>query len=134
MAQTTYQVILSTDGKHTVIVTSDDPEKVKAASGWAKATYDGIVERYGGKAYPKHVEGGQNHNGEAANHIGLNHSAAAQNHDFGDSQNQVAEQAPVCGVHGVLMVRVQGKHGPFYSCHEKNPDGNWCSYKPKIAA
>ena len=47
MNNATYQVILSTDGKHTVIVTSGDPQAVKAASTWAQVTYDRIVQRYG---------------------------------------------------------------------------------------
>jgi hypothetical protein len=38
--------------------------------------------------------------------------------------------APICGIHSTPMVQVQGKHGPFWSCHEKNVDGSWCSYKP----
>ena len=115
MAQTTYQVILSTDGKHTVIVTSDDPNAVKAASGWAKATYDAIVDKYGLKAYPKAAEGAHNQNGAV-------------------KESKVGEQVPLCAVHGVPMARVQGKHGPFWSCHERNPDDSWCSYKPSAAA
>lgn len=37
---------------------------------------------------------------------------------------------PECGVHHIAMVLVQGKKGPFWSCHQKNFDGSWCSYKP----
>ncbi len=40
------------------------------------------------------------------------------------------EEPPICGVHEIPMVRVQSRRGPFWSCHEKNPDGSWCSYKP----
>lgn len=108
MAQTTYQVILSTDGKHTVIVTSDDPASIKAAGSWAKATYEAIVERYGVKQNPKFPRPEQR-------------SAAEQALD--------REETPICRVHGVAMVRVDGKRGPFWSCHEKNPDDSWCSYK-----
>jgi hypothetical protein len=107
MAQTTYQVILSTDGKHTVIVQSDDPTAIKVAMGWAKSTYDGIVERYGGKAYPK--------------------SASAE-------MNANNGEVPTCGVHGVPMNRVEGRHGSFWSCHEKDSAGSWCSYKPSVSA
>src|SRR5260370_35602949 len=46
MTQATYQVILSTDGKQTVIVTSDNAEEMKAAASWASATYELLVERY----------------------------------------------------------------------------------------
>ena len=42
----------------------------------------------------------------------------------------VGEAPPQCGVHRIAMVLVQGKKGPFWSCHQKNIDGSWCSYKP----
>lgn len=41
-----------------------------------------------------------------------------------------ALQGPECAVHFMPMVRVQGKLGPFWSCHQKNLDGSWCTYKP----
>ncbi len=102
MAQNTYQVILSTDGKHTVIATSDDVTTVKAALAWAKATYDQIVGSYGLKHEQHHKRGEQN--GE--------------------------EAVPVCPVHNAPMVKQEGKFGPFWSCHERNEDGSFCSYRP----
>ena len=49
-----------------------------------------------------------------------------------------AFQAPVCEVHGIPMtlkpagVSRAGKPYPaFWSCSQKNPDGTYCSYKPK---
>src|SRR5205085_8898934 len=39
-------------------------------------------------------------------------------------------ELPFCGVHSTPMTQVQGKHGPFWSCHQRNPDGSWCSFKP----
>ena len=102
MAQTTYQVILSSDGKHTVIATSDDPVTAKQACAWAKDTYDRLVQIYGLK-YEQYQKGRENGNGE---------------------------NAPVCGVHNLPMVRQNGKHGPFWSCHQRNADGSFCSYKP----
>ena len=101
MAQTTYQVTLSTDGKHTVIATTDDKMTAKSVLGWAKATYDRVVEIYGTKA------------------------------DLYQKTNGNGETAPTCGVHHVPMVKVDGKAGPFWSCHQKNPNGTWCSVKPK---
>ncbi len=102
MAQTTYQVILSTDGKMTIIGTTDDQAMAKSVFGWAKATYDRVVEVYGTKAdlYQK------------ANGHGNGH-----------------ENLPVCGVHHVQMTLVNGRKGDFWSCHEKNPDGSWCNYR-----
>ena len=43
---------------------------------------------------------------------------------------QLELEPPICGVHQIPMVRVNGREGPFWSCHEKNEDGSWCSYKP----
>ncbi len=40
---------------------------------------------------------------------------------------------PECGVHHIAMVLVQGRKGPFWSCHEKNIGGSWCSYRPSGA-
>jgi hypothetical protein len=102
MANTTYQVILSTDGKHTVIVSSDDPSAIKAASSWAQGAYERLVERYG-----------------------LKHEQYQRN---GESRAQ--ERAPQCAIHHVPMVKVQGRRGEFWSCHQRNEDGSWCSYRP----
>src|SRR3954462_3214252 len=109
MTQTTYQVILSSDGKHTVIATSDNQGEMKLASAWAKITYDAIVERYGLKSDQK---------------------TPGVERDGGEEE----EDAPICKIHKVPMVQVQGRNGPFWSCHEKNEDGSWCHYKPPILA
>ena len=37
---------------------------------------------------------------------------------------------PECAVHLLPMTRVEGRMGPFWSCHQKNIDGGWCTYKP----
>src|SRR5262245_46570099 len=106
MAQTTYQVVLSTDGKHSVIVTTDNQGETKLGLAWAKATYEHLVAQYGLKGKqrqaPSEPEAGDNQPGEA----------------------------PICAVHNVPMAWQQGKKGFFWSCHEKNADGSWCSYKP----
>lgn len=103
MAISNYQVILSTDGKHTVIASGDDQASAKAAVAWASAVYDRIVAKYGLK------KDQYKNNGELQ----------------GD-----AEAVPECGVHHLPMLKVQGKKGDFWSCHHKNDDGSWCSYKP----
>jgi hypothetical protein len=36
---------------------------------------------------------------------------------------------PICGVHDAPMDWVD-KHGGFWSCHKRNPDGSWCSFRP----
>ena len=40
---------------------------------------------------------------------------------------------PVCAVHHIPMVQMHGKHGPFWSCHERMDDGSFCSYRPATA-
>ena len=40
------------------------------------------------------------------------------------------EPPPICGIHHLPMVQVNGRKGAFWSCHEKNSDGSWCTYKP----
>jgi len=44
-----------------------------------------------------------------------------------------AIEPPMCRVHDLAMVQVNGKKGEFWSCHQKNSDGSWCSYRPKAA-
>jgi hypothetical protein len=39
-------------------------------------------------------------------------------------------EPPICGVHDVPMVRMAGKNGPFYSCHQRDADGRFCAYRP----
>ena len=39
--------------------------------------------------------------------------------------------APVCAFHHIPMVHMNGRKGPFWSCHEKNLDGSWCNYRPR---
>ena len=108
MANTTYQVTLSLDGAHTISVTSDEPAAMKTAVAWAKATYDALVE----------------HDRKAS-------TAAAADRTTDDEAG--AEVAPTCAVHHKAMVRVQGKRGPFWSCHERTEDGRFCSYRPPQA-
>ena len=77
MSQMTYQIILSTDGKNTVIITGDNQAEMKTAASWAKATYQAIVNQYGLKGASR---------------------AGAQNRETEDS-----EEAPICQVHQVPM-------------------------------
>ncbi len=39
-------------------------------------------------------------------------------------------RAPVCAVHQLPMTLMHSRRGPFWSCHQRNDDGSWCSYKP----
>ena len=103
MANITYQVTLSSDGKPVVSVTSDDPQAAREAIPWLAQTYATLLRD--AKAVPT----------PAATLV----------------KQQATEEPPVCAVHQVPMARVQGRKGPFWSCHEKMPDGAWCSFKPR---
>ncbi len=98
MNRTMYQVEMSTDGKHKVTVTIEDPAGTDAALAWAKPTYSKLLR---------------------------SDTATEGQALAGD----VHEEPPTCGIHQVPMVRVQGRRGPFWTCHEKNDDGSWCSYR-----
>lgn len=105
MSQTsTFQVILSSDGKHTVIATTDQVQNSENALAWATETYDSLVKRYGLK-HQQYANGNGNGNGNG-------------------------ESVPMCGVHHLPMTKVNGKNGEFWSCHQRNADGSYCSYKP----
>jgi hypothetical protein len=49
--------------------------------------------------------------------------------DRPDETAEAESKAPICAMHNVPMVEVQGKKGPFWSCHQKT-DGRWCTYRP----
>jgi hypothetical protein len=99
MASITYQVTLSSDGRPLVSVTSDDPTAARDAIPWLAQTYAALLKD--AKAVPT----------PASTLI----------------KQQEAEVPPTCAVHQLPMVRVQGRKGPFWSCHQKLPDGSWCT-------
>src|SRR5438105_4378101 len=106
MGQTTYTVTLATSGRHTVTLSGDDPAAVTTA---VRAWADNTLRVLGASRKP----------------------AAARATGSEDSLDP--EQPPVCGVHTMPMVLQQGRRGPFWSCHERNEDGSFCSYRPPTA-
>ena len=50
------------------------------------------------------------------------------------AQSQENGPVPICEIHQIPMVRMKGPHGPWWSCHQKDEDGNWCAYQPPKAA
>jgi len=98
---TTYQITLSTGGQVAVTVTAEDPAEMKASLAWAQLAY-------------KHLVNNQE-----------------QQEDQPKVQEQKDEEAPICAVHHVAMVKQRGKYGAFWSCRERNEDGSFCSYKPE---
>ena len=94
MAQTTYHVTLSSNGRYSVDVTSDDPGEMASALEWAET----ICSRLASPDQPVEKE---------------------------------SDEAPICPVHGTPMVKQNGKYGSFWSCHQRNPDGSFCTHRPK---
>ena len=103
MASITYQITITSDGKPAVTVTSDDPQATRNAIPWLAQTYAMLLKD--AKAVPQ----------PATTLV----------------KTQQAADPPICALHQVPMVRVQGRTGPFWSCHEKMPNGSWCSFKPR---
>ena len=114
MTTTKYQVTLSVDGKHAVSVQSDDPAAVTEALVWAKKTYGQL-----GRLPQTPLQAAVRDEDTASDGAAL---------DADES-----EEPPTCAVHAQPMVRVSGRRGDFWSCHEKNDDGSWCSYRPPQA-
>lgn len=100
MSATTYQISISTGGKVAVTVTTEDPAEMKAGLAWAQLAYRNLLEKQDGIDDQPHT------------------------------QEQQEEETPICAVHRVPMVRQKGRYGYFWSCHERNEDGSFCSYRP----
>ena len=114
MPNTKYQVHLCLDGQHSVSVQSADQSAVTEALVWAKKTYEQLVR------YQRQQDD-----------LGTSQaSRATDGVPAAPDDPERAEEPPICAGHDLPMVRVQGRQGAFWSCHEKMPDGSWCSYKP----
>src|SRR4051812_41919201 len=100
MRQLTYHVGMAADGKPLVTVSSEDPDAAAQAISWVKQTYARMAIA----------------------------SEAREPEQL--TADVLTEQAPTCQVHEVPMVGVTGKRGFFWSCHTKNADGTWCTYRP----
>ena len=108
MSKVIYEVTLSPDGKHSISVKSDDPLSLKDALPLAKKIQDKLLRVGRPEA----------------------HSPAPKIQPSSQPQEPQQPEAPLCGNHGTPMVWMTGKHGTFPSCHKRNPDGSWCSYRP----
>ena len=120
MPNTKYQVNLCVDGKHSVSVQGDDPAAVTEGLLWAKKTWGQLV-RLPGKSFQTLPQDGS----------GPTDQAATPDGPHQDQASDPAEESPICAVHQVPLVRVNGRKGPFWSCHEKMTDGAWCMFKPR---
>src|SRR5215210_756484 len=110
MPKVIYEMILSHDGKYSVSVKSDDPRALQEALPRAKQLQAGL---------PEFDESPS--------------STAPISPPLAQQPDLPQPQAPSCGVHSTPMPQVQGKHGPFWSCHQRTLDGSWCTYRPARA-
>ena len=42
-------------------------------------------------------------------------------------EDDLGDEAPICELHDIPMVKQLGRKGYFWSCHQKNQDGSWVS-------
>src|SRR4051794_6953471 len=100
MNQLTYHVGMDADGKPKVSVSAADPVAAANAIAWVKETYKRLADAPSVRE-PEQL-----------------------------TVEVATDQTPACQIHHVPMASVNGRHGAFYSCHIKNADGSWCSYRP----
>jgi hypothetical protein len=98
------EVFLSSDGKHTVHVEAETPDKLLKLLPQAKSVYEAVVRAYGGKGQePRHGE------------------------PKGDDDGELGGEAPLCPVHKTPMAYREGRYGAFWSCPTRMADGDWCN-------
>lgn len=107
MRSLTYHVGIGSDGSPEVSVSSEDAEAAARAIPWVRATYAHLATQGSAPAPTTPRES-----------IAPNTEPAA------------TEQPPICQVHSAAMIGVNGRRGFFWSCHTRNQDGSWCTYRP----
>jgi hypothetical protein len=117
------ELYLSSDGKHTVHVSTETLEEIVELAPKAKALYDKIVETYGNKAQMWQEAG-----------IVKTHTSALPVEPKRIETPQAAEApvAPRCPVHDKPMKLRRGAYGTFWSCPTRNPDGRWCAVTKEV--
>ena len=102
------ELFLSSDGKHTVHVAAETPDKLIKLLPQAKLVYEAVVQAYGGKGPVRKPA-----NGEAKGH--------------GNGNGKHEGEAPLCPVHKTPMAYREGRYGAFWSCPTRTADGGWCN-------
>lgn len=123
------ELFLSTDGKHTVHVSADTPEQLKALVPNAKALYQEILAEFGAKA-----ERGQtavNGNGHSNGQVKSNGYAQAGKRT-GTAPETQGDAIPRCPVHQRPMAFRQGRMGAFWSCPTRSATGRWCPVTKEV--
>jgi len=110
------ELFLSSDGKHTVHVSTETPELAPRA----KAPYEMIIESCGNKARmwqlaidkePPRLK---------------NASQIASKAENGD------DQTPICPIHRRRMKLLHGRYGTFWSCKAYSAQDAWCKHTVDI--
>lgn len=110
------ELFLSTDGKHTVHVSANNPGEMSKLAPKAKALYRKVLEEFGTKA--QMWEEAMTRRGNGPARVGKRVDTVEQ------AQKAVA---PHCVVHqDVPMVQRRGPFGAFWSCPARKPDGSLC--------
>jgi hypothetical protein len=121
------ELYLSSDGKHTVHVTAETPAEMAALVPEAKALYQDVLRTYGTKAQMW---------GDAIHGKGNGHTNGRE--PVGrrvDTVEQAREAvAPVCPLHQKPMAYRQGRSGPFWSCHTRFTNGEWCKVTQPVTS
>src|SRR3954447_14274703 len=107
MSKVIYELLLSHDGTYSVSVKSDDPLALQEALPRAKQLQARLPETAAPVSPTPPIC-----------------------QPYAPRPDPQQSQAPLCGVHALPMTQVQGRHGPFWSCHQRTLDGSWCTYRP----
>jgi hypothetical protein len=110
MKDISYEVSVLVNGRHSVKIESDDPTITSRALDWLTQTF--------------HVP-------PAPRRADAPTTTAVPQPPLQMSAPQPATAAPICGIHHKPMKLMNGRRGEFWSCHEKMPDGGWCTFKPR---
>ena len=100
------ELFLSSDGKHTVHVSAETPDKLIEMLPQAKLVYEAVVRAYGGKDH-----GQRPTNGKAK----------------GNGNGETEVKSPLCPVHKTPMAYREGRYGAFWSCPTRTSDEGWCN-------
>ena len=115
------ELFLSSDGKHTVHVSSETVEEMAKLVPSAKALYSEVLDEFSCQMQSRSEPGGDNGNGELKVGRGIE-----------GLKRKRETIAPRCPNHQVPMVFRRGRFGPFWSCPMKESDGTWCPATQEI--
>jgi hypothetical protein len=110
------ELFLSSDGRHTVHVAAQTPEKLIKLLPRAKFVYEAVVRAYDGNSQKP-----------------ANGEAKASASGPGDANGKHVGEAPLCQVHKTPVAYQEGRYAAFWACPTKTADGGWrnCTFEVK---